>query len=426
MDFGALPPEINSGRMYVGPGSGPMLVAAEAWDGLAAELHSAAAAYGSTLDGLMVGSWHGPAAASMAAAAAPYVAWMTTTAAQAEVAAAQARIAAGAYESAFAGTVPPPVVEANRAMLMTLIATNIFGQNTPAIAAAEAAYAEMWAQDAVAMYGYAGASAMAAQVTPFTEPPQTINPSGAASQAAAVAQATGASAATDIGSQLSQLISAVPNTLQGLATTSTPASLLPGLTLPTGIATDLENLTTILSTLVGPFSIQGLTSIPGGPFLAFGQVYAFVQNMVGVQAFFAPAEPVIGGLAPLAGEANLGAAGLVGGPSAGGQVSGSLGRAALVGSMSVPPGWTQAAPAMRMLASALPNSLAAVPAASTASAGETGIFSQMALSSLAGRALGAGAFGSAGGGAASRSAGGVVAEADPAAATIIVIPAIED
>ncbi|WP_203115967.1 PPE domain-containing protein, partial [Mycobacterium canetti] len=25
MDFGALPPEINSGRMYSGPGSGPML-----------------------------------------------------------------------------------------------------------------------------------------------------------------------------------------------------------------------------------------------------------------------------------------------------------------------------------------------------------------------------------------------------------------
>ncbi|TWS86914.1 PPE domain-containing protein, partial [Mycobacterium tuberculosis] len=24
MDFGALPPEINSGRMYCGPGSGPM------------------------------------------------------------------------------------------------------------------------------------------------------------------------------------------------------------------------------------------------------------------------------------------------------------------------------------------------------------------------------------------------------------------
>ena len=30
LDFGALPPEINSGRMYVGPGSGPMLAASAA------------------------------------------------------------------------------------------------------------------------------------------------------------------------------------------------------------------------------------------------------------------------------------------------------------------------------------------------------------------------------------------------------------
>ncbi|WP_264069201.1 PPE family protein, partial [Mycolicibacter terrae] len=33
MDFGMLPPEVNSGRMYVGPGSSPMMAAATAWDG---------------------------------------------------------------------------------------------------------------------------------------------------------------------------------------------------------------------------------------------------------------------------------------------------------------------------------------------------------------------------------------------------------
>lgn len=46
MDFGVLPPEINSGRMYAGPGSGPMMAAAAAWDSLAAELGLAAAATG--------------------------------------------------------------------------------------------------------------------------------------------------------------------------------------------------------------------------------------------------------------------------------------------------------------------------------------------------------------------------------------------
>ena len=45
MDFGALPPEINSSRMYSGPGSGPMLAAAAAWDGIAADLSSTASSY---------------------------------------------------------------------------------------------------------------------------------------------------------------------------------------------------------------------------------------------------------------------------------------------------------------------------------------------------------------------------------------------
>lgn len=147
MDFGVLPPEINSGRMYAGPGSGPMLAAAAAWDGLATELQSTAADYGSVIS-VLTGVWSGQSSGTMAAAAAPYVAWMSATAALAREAAAQASAAAAAYEAAFAATVPPPVVAANRAELAVLAATNIFGQNTGAIAAAEARYAEMWAQDA--------------------------------------------------------------------------------------------------------------------------------------------------------------------------------------------------------------------------------------------------------------------------------------
>jgi PPE-repeat protein len=80
MDFGALPPEINSARMYAGPGSGPMLAAASAWDALAAELGSAGSTYSSVVSSLAEQSWLGPASASMAAAAAPYVEWMGATA----------------------------------------------------------------------------------------------------------------------------------------------------------------------------------------------------------------------------------------------------------------------------------------------------------------------------------------------------------
>jgi PPE-repeat protein len=433
MDFGALPPEINSGRMYVGPGSGPMLAASAAWDALAAELLSTGAAYASTIDGLTVGPWTGPSSIAMAAAAAPYVAWINATGAQAEQAAAQAKLAAAAYEAAFAATVPPPVIAANRALLMTLIATNIFGQNTPAIAATEADYIEMWAQDAAAMYAYAGSSASASELTPFTEPPETTNSSAAAGQSAAVAQA-GTAASSDIATQLSQLINSVPTALQSLATnlaaspTTGSTNLLSGLalpqltsaTMPPSLATDLANWNTIWSTLTGPYSLQGWTAIPGGPFLSFGQAYAWGQNGQGAAAFLAGPKPITGALSPLTSQmAKLSSAG--GAPP----VSGSMGHAALVGSLSVPEGWTQAAPALRSLASVLPSSLASdlgAPAAAPM-AGEGGVFSQMALSSLAGRALGGTAF-SSGGGAAASALGGAVA--DPAAATIIVIPVVEE
>src|ERR1700756_4733931 len=116
MDFAGLPPEVNSGRMYAAPGAGPMLAAATAWDGLAAELQSTAASYGSAISELTGGPWLGSSLGSVATAAAPYLDWMTGTAAQAEQTASQAKMAAAAYEAAFAMTVPPAMIAANRAL----------------------------------------------------------------------------------------------------------------------------------------------------------------------------------------------------------------------------------------------------------------------------------------------------------------------
>ena len=83
-DFGVLPPEINSGRMYAGPGSGSMMAAASAWDGLAAELSTAASGYSSVIDELTSSPWLGPASRSMMSAVAPYVSWMSAAGAAAE------------------------------------------------------------------------------------------------------------------------------------------------------------------------------------------------------------------------------------------------------------------------------------------------------------------------------------------------------
>ncbi|MCV7442082.1 PPE family protein [Mycobacterium paraense] len=206
MDFAIFPPEVNSARMYTGPGSGSLLAAAGSWDSLAAELTTTAETYQSVVSGLSTLNWRGPAAESMTATAAPYIGWLYTTAEQTKQTAMQARAAAAAFEQAFAMTVPPPAIAANRTQLASLIATNFFGQNTAAIAATEAQYAEMWAQDAAAMYGYSTASAAASALAPFAQPNQTTNPAGAAAQADAVARAA----------------ASLPNPLQKLATGTTP------------------------------------------------------------------------------------------------------------------------------------------------------------------------------------------------------------
>ena len=71
----------------------------------------------------------------------------------------------------------------------------------------------MWAQDATAMYGYAGQSAAAAKVAPFTAAPQITSPTAQAAQATATSSATATSAGTSQ-STLSQLVSSLPTQLQ--------------------------------------------------------------------------------------------------------------------------------------------------------------------------------------------------------------------
>ena len=221
MDFAMLPPEINSGRIYTGPGSGPIMAVATAWDALAEDLYATANSDQAVISEMTGQAWSGPAAAAMASAAAPFTAWTAATAAQAQQAATQARAAAAAYEAAFALTVPPPVIMANRSLLQALIATNFFGQNLPSIAATEADYAEMWAQDATTMYSYASASAAASTLTPITEPQPVTNPAGLAGQAAAVAHAASMPAGTAntqaVVSAMLRPLSAAPVTLQQLA-----------------------------------------------------------------------------------------------------------------------------------------------------------------------------------------------------------------
>ncbi|MEO8814871.1 MAG: PPE family protein [Mycobacterium sp.] len=350
MDFGAFPPEINSARIYAGPGSAPMLAAAASWDQLAAELGSAAAGYQSAINGLISEGWEGPASTAMAAAAAPYVAWMNTTAGQAEQTAAQAKAAAAAFEAAYAMTVSPPVIVTNRSQQALLVATNFLGQNASAIAANEARYGQMWAQDAAAMYGYAAASAAAATVTPFTVPNQTTNPAAQSNQNAAVAQAAGTSASSGAQSTLSQVISTTPGTLQGLASPLQTAAEAP---ISTG---DLTNaLTNLSSSTFSPMGFAGITQAGADIAVIRGASLA-AADPLGLGAID-PLTTLIPGLGAGLGGGMGGLHGLgtgLGGLGGFGGASAAVGQASAVGTLSVPQAWT--------VATSVANPVAAVPA----------------------------------------------------------------
>ncbi|AGL27810.1 PPE family protein [Mycobacterium tuberculosis CAS/NITR204] len=98
LDFSWLPPEINSARIYAGAGSGPLFMAAAAWEGLAADLRASASSFDAVIAGLAAGPWSGPASVAMAGAAAPYVGWLSAAAGQAELSAGQATAAATAFD----------------------------------------------------------------------------------------------------------------------------------------------------------------------------------------------------------------------------------------------------------------------------------------------------------------------------------------
>lgn len=343
LDYGALAPEINSIRMYSGPGSGPMMAAAAAWDTLANELESVSRGYSSVITQLHGGSWSGGASVAMASAAAPYVAWIAAAGAQAEEAASQARAAAIAYETAFAATVPPALVAANRTQLAQLIATNILGQNTAMIGTTEASYQEMWAQDAAAMYGYAASSSGATRLTQFNDPPQTTTVSGSSTQVAAVAQATGTSAAGKSQTTLSQLMSTVPKQLQSLATTGSASSSVSD---SSSALTGISNFNTVTQPVnLGDGISRTITSAG-----SFG-TGLFRSNLQDAAASAADASKAADAARAAEGAASA-ARGATASAVTRGPVMAGLGSGTSVGGLSVPQSWAATNPVVTTVAQA--------------------------------------------------------------------------
>jgi PPE-repeat protein len=309
MDFAFLPPEINSFRMYAGPGSSSLLAAAGSWDSLSAELGITAGTYESVLSGLTSMYWQGPAAQSMSATAAPYMGWLQMTAEQTRQTAMQARAAAAAYELAHAMTVHPAAVTANRIHLATLIATNFFGQNTPAIAATELQYAEYWAQDAAAMYGYATSAAAATRFVPFSPPKQTTNESGLKAQNDSVTQA--ANSAANSGGHGGGVVAAAAKTV--------PTNPI----IPDDF-TLLDEILFMYSTTNGLRKAEG--TVDG--------IIGAMNNLNILPDLGAAAAPALAAAPQL-----TGAGSSLGGGGGLGNISAALANAGRIGSMSVPASW---------------------------------------------------------------------------------------
>ena len=381
LDFGQLPPEITSALMYSGPGSSSLVAAASAWNSLAAELASTAQGYDKVVLQLAGEEWLGPSSAIMAAAVQPYVAWMTTTAGQAEQAAAQAQSAAAAFETAFAAVVPPPLIAANRAELTQAAQTNVLGLNNGIIAQLEAQYAEMWAQDSAAMFSYAGSSAAASKVTPFVNAPQIANPAASSLQSAATTASSGNSAQSAIQNALSGITGKLQSMANPAAVGGNPITdflanpfkeiwfLLTGQTiLPTNLGAVVNGYAPYASFF---YNTEGL------PYFSVG------MGNFGVQ--ISKSAGWLGGAAPAAAGAaakavpGLGAG--VGG--AGGQVAAGLGSGAHVAGLTVPPAF----PGATQLASAV-KPMSAVPVSEPITAGEGG-----AGNVFGGMPVGAGALG---------------------------------
>ncbi len=391
------PPEINSGRMYAGPGSGPLLAAAQAWVAVADELSAVASGYQSVVSELTAGLWTGPSSASMTRAATGYVEWLSNTAAWAERTASQATAAVAAYETAFSITVPPAVIAANRSLLAALVATNFFGQNTAAIAAAEAQYAAMWAQDAAAMYTYAASSAAATALTPLTSPQPNTSPGGSAEQAAAVGQALAG-----------DTFSVVPAALQSLATPVQAASSSPLSTLSNlisvflGTPAALENLFVDLplAILTGPVDLPYAI----GGYLSGLHTDGVVSGWKGVEGWPGTGQAPV---KELPATLRNPPTGMVSALSAG------LGNAEKVSGLSVPSAWTVAAPELRALK--LPPVPGIELGAVVEETGASSMVADMGLAAMSGRAIAAQSGGGGIAGGTATSAHGPRRAADPIA-----------
>jgi PPE-repeat protein len=379
MSFCLVPPEINSALMYSGAGSGPLLEAAATWDGLASDLEATATQYQTAITNLTTGPWLGPSSAQMASATAPYIAWLQGTATTAAQTGAQAKVAAAAYQTAYASMVPPPVITANRTELTTLVSNNFLGQNTGAIATNEANYLDMWIQDALGMDTYQMGSQQAAALPAHTAAPQ-VTTGSLASAATTSATASSTSATTIIGPLLTDFAQLFG--VSGDSAVSGGSLDLLGYlsTLATGVSADP---TAALLPVQVTYYMGMLGSTPARMFMSSGG-----GGGAGSSGMLAGmSDSLLGNVGKLVDTKAAAVLAGVGGQMSkwGSGIQASMASAMHAGGLSVPHSWHTGVPDMGRAAPALPATSVAAP--SLMHGLPSSPFSQGLMGALAGRGM---------------------------------------
>ena len=194
VNYWGLTPEVNAIRLTTGPGAAAMAPVVAAYTAAGTTHVQQGAQMMATAATTAAGSWQGVGGSAMMAAAVPKSEWQIEAGAHAAKASTLIGEAAAAHSAAVAATIPYPVVIANRIREATLQATNIIGQNTPAIGEADVEYAEYHAQNATAMTGYSTAAAgiVSGLSVPLTPPVAAgANPAGMAAGLAGMGASAG-------------------------------------------------------------------------------------------------------------------------------------------------------------------------------------------------------------------------------------------
>ncbi|MCH9729745.1 MAG: PPE family protein [Actinomycetia bacterium] len=232
VQYWGLPPEVNAIRLTTGPGAAAMTPVLAAYQVAGITHIEQGSQMLTSAVATATGSWQGVGGPAMLASATSKSQWQFQAGAHAEKAGALIGTAAAAHAAAVAATIPYPVVIGNRVREAALQASNIIGQNTPAIIESNVEYATYWAENATAMSTYASAAAaVAAGLSVPLAPPMVtgVNPAsaiaGMASLGGQVALSGAQSAVQALGTPLQaagQAVSAAAPAALSAATSAAP------------------------------------------------------------------------------------------------------------------------------------------------------------------------------------------------------------